>query len=287
MIEITILSGKGGTGKTTISAALASIAENAVYCDNDVDASDLHLIFKPEVNEINSFASGWDVHIDNDKCSECQLCLQHCRFDAIHKNNQGALYINNFQCEGCRLCERICPNDAITSIKNNNNQWFISSSRFGDLVHAEMGAGEENSGKLVTQIRKKAKEIAQANNNDYVINDGPPGIGCATIASLSGTDKVLLVIEPTMSGFHDVIRLIELVDSFENKIYAIINKYDINEEITSEIEHYLNKKGIPLMACIPFDEMMVESMNAGQTIVEYKPESNVSQIITNIWEQLK
>lgn len=286
MKEITILSGKGGTGKTTITAALASVAESAVYCDNDVDASDLHLLFKPTIQETHNFSSGWAVSIDSEKCTSCNLCVEYCRFDAIHKKVDGNMSINSFQCEGCRLCERICPNNAISSIENTNNHWYISTSRFGALVHAEMGPGEENSGKLVSMVRKKAKEIGLASNHKFIINDGPPGIGCATIASLSGTNRVLLVIEPTKSGLHDAVRLVELIRSFRIETYAVINKFDINIEVVKEIETFLSENKIPLLAKIPFNKNMVESMTLGQTIVEYQPESEISGIIKAIWKKL-
>ncbi len=286
MKEITILSGKGGTGKTSITAAMASVAESAVYCDNDVDAADLHLLFNPTIQETFNFSSGWKVNIDSQKCTSCNLCSQYCRFDAIHQKDNGVMFINPFQCEGCRLCERICPSNAITSIENTNNHWYISTSRFGTLVHAEMGPGEENSGKLVTQVRKKAKEIGLASNLNFVINDGPPGIGCATIASLSGTNRVLLVIEPTKSGLHDAVRLVELINSFNIETYAIINKFDINTEVVAEIETFLTEKNIPLLAQIPFSEKMVEAMTLGQTIVEYEPHSEISEIIKKVWEKL-
>ncbi|MDB4335179.1 4Fe-4S binding protein [bacterium] len=286
MREITILSGKGGTGKTTITAALASVAENAVYCDNDVDASDLHLLFKPTIQEIHNFSSGWAVSIDSEKCTSCNLCAEYCRFDAIHQMDDGKVFINSLQCEGCRLCERVCPNDAITSIENTNNHWYISTSRFGTLVHAEMGPGEENSGKLVSMVRKKAKQIGLASNHKFIINDGPPGIGCATIASLSGTNRVLLVIEPTKSGLHDAVRLVKLISTFSIETYAVINKFDINTEVVKEIEIFLNENKIPLLAQIPFSEKMVESMTLGQTIVEYQPESEITEIVKKVWEKL-
>ncbi len=286
MIEITVLSGKGGTGKTSITAALASIAESAVYCDNDVDAADLHLLFKPKVKEKYLFESGWNVIINSDTCKLCNICIKHCRFDAIYSDKNGGLQINPHKCEGCRLCERICPESAISSVKNNNNQWFVSDSRFGTLVHAEMGPGEENSGKLVSQVRKKAKEIALSENKKFVINDGPPGIGCTTIASLTGTNRVLLVIEPTKSALHDAFRLLELIHSFKIKAFAIINKYDINMELVRKIELFLNEKNIPILAYIPFDECMVESMTKGQTIVEHQVNSTSSELIKKAWEKI-
>lgn len=287
MKEITILSGKGGTGKTSITAALASVAEKAVFCDNDVDAADLHLIFQPKILEEHKFSSGWKAKINTSDCIDCGICVQNCRFDAIHYNSNGSLYINPYQCEGCRLCERTCPQNAISSIENTNNYWFVSDSRFGKLVHAEMGPGEENSGKLVTQVRKKAKEIALKNNLEFIINDGPPGIGCSTISSLSGTNAVLLVIEPTKSGLHDAQRLVELIESFNIKTYAVINKYDINTLVAKIIEEYLQSKDIPLLAHIPFDTKMVEAMVEGKTIMEYNSASEIASCIKKIWNKLK
>ena len=286
MKEITILSGKGGTGKTSITAALASVADSAVYCDNDVDAANLHLIFKPEIKERNKFFSGWKATIDLDKCNACGLCADLCRFDAIHINKTGEYQINLFQCEGCRLCERICPHEAISSQRNENNHWFVSSTRFGILVYAKMAPGEENSGKLVTQVRKRAKELANESGLEYIINDGPPGIGCAAISSLAGTNVVLLVTEPTKTGLHDLRRLVDLINSFAIPAYAVINKFDLNTEITSDIQDYLKRKNIPLLAKIPFDKIMVEAMIEGKTIIEHNPESGISELVGNIWNSL-
>jgi len=286
MQEITILSGKGGAGKTSIVAAIASIAENAVFCDNDVDAADLHLIFKPEIKETFAFDSGSIAVVDQNICTNCGLCEELCRFDAIHFNSNDFPEVNPFQCEGCRLCERICPVEAISTIQNFNNNWYISETRFGSLVHAKMGPGEENSGKLVTKIREKARQIALEQNADFVINDGPPGIGCSAIASVTGSDAVLLIIEPTVSGLHDAKRLIELVKSFSIPLIAIINKFDINKSFTQEVEKYLNELGIPLAGKIPFTIKMVESMIAGKTIIEYSPEENISKEFNGILKQV-
>jgi MinD superfamily P-loop ATPase len=286
MKEITILSGKGGAGKTTIAAAIASVAKNAVFCDNDVDAADLHLIFNPDIKETYTFDSGSKAVINQDDCSNCGLCMDYCRFDAIHLNSSGQFEINHFQCEGCRLCERVCPSDSITIIKNNNNFWYVSETRFGTLVHAKMGPGEENSGKLVTEVRRKTREIALKKTADFIINDGPPGIGCSAIASVTGTDAVLLVIEPTLSGLHDAARLADLVDTFKIPVYALINKFDINPEITKKVENYLADKQIQLTGKIPFDTKMVESMIAEKTIVEFAPEENISKEFYSIWEKI-
>lgn len=287
MKELTILSGKGGTGKTSISAALASVANSVVFCDNDVDAADLHLIFKPEKLEEYCFPSGSKAIINSDKCENCGICKDYCRFDAIYVDDNNQYTINPFQCEGCRLCERVCPNNAITTLVAENNKWFVSNSRFGYLVHAQMAPGEENSGRLVSEIRKKAMDIAKKEKADYIINDGPPGIGCPVISSLSGTNAVLLVIEPSKSALHDALRLIQLIKSFKIPAFALINKYDINLQMVEEIEKCLDKEGVTLLGKVPFDKSFVQAMIEGKSIVEYNEKSEIAGLIKNIWGVLK
>ena len=286
MNEITILSGKGGTGKTSITAALAALAKDVVICDSDVDAADLHLILKPKIKEEHNFESSWVATIHKENCTLCNVCVDVCRYDAIHEMKDGSLEINPFQCEGCRLCERVCPEETISSSRNNNNFWYVSDTRFGTLVHARMGAGEENSGKLVTQVREAAKEIAKEKNIQTILNDGPPGIGCPVISALTATQTVLMVFEPSMSGFHDGKRLFELLGSFNPKVFALINKFDINPETSEEIEQWLNENSIPLLAKIPFDEQMVEAMITEKTIVEYNPESEISLLLKDVWGKI-
>ena len=286
MKEITILSGKGGAGKTSVTAAIASFAKNAVFCDNDVDAADLHLIFNPNIEESYPFSSGSVATINSDSCTQCGLCESSCRFDAIHTNTTGFPEVNPHQCEGCRLCERICPENAITTKENFNNHWYVSNTRFGKLVHAKMGPGEENSGKLVSRIREKAREIATTNKANFVINDGPPGIGCTAISSITGVNVVLLVIEPTVSGLHDAKRLIKLVQSFNIKMFAIINKYDIDREFSVKVEKYLASLNIDVLYRIPFDTVMVESMVNQQTLTEFAPEHTISINMQETWLKL-
>ncbi len=286
MQELTILSGKGGTGKTSITAALASLAPNAVFCDSDVDAADLHLILQPKILQKEVFEGNYIAEINPELCQNCGICKEECRFDAIHLNQQDKYYINPLQCEGCRLCERLCPENAIKSEKSKNNFWMISDTRYGKMVHAHMGAGEENSGKLVTQVRKLARDIAKAESKDLIINDGPPGIGCPVISSLSGTQIVLLVIEPSKSGLHDIKRLVQLVRDFKIPMKAMINKYDIHLEISSQIAKYLEAENIPLIGKISFDKAFVEAMIAGKTIIEYCSESNNTRELRLIYHQL-
>jgi len=285
MKEITILSGKGGAGKTSITAGFASLAKNIVLCDNDVDASDLHLITNPEIINSTPFNSGWILEINNDLCSHCNKCVDLCRFNAI-QIDEGEYTINPFSCEGCRLCERECPSHAISSKENTRNSWFVSHTRFGSMVHAIMAPGEENSGKLVSFIRKKARELAEEKQCYYLINDGPPGIGCTAISSITGTDLVVVVIEPSESGIHDAKRLIDLVKTFNIATLAIINKSDINISKTNELRSFLNKENIPCISEIPFDEDFVHSMVKEQTIVEYLPNSDISKSLTLAWNKI-
>lgn len=284
--EITILSGKGGTGKTSITAALAAVASNAVYCDCDVDAADLHLLFDPTVKETFDFSSGRKAMIDSGKCISCGICLEECRFSAIRQPKAGLFEVDQYKCEGCRLCERICPANAVRSVENMNNKWYVSDSRFGPLVHAQMSPGEENSGKLVTTVRNKAKEIASQTMADFILNDGPPGIGCPVIASLTGVNSVLLVVEPSKSGIHDIERLIGLTQKFEIPAFAVINKQNLNPEMSLRAEEMLNRSGVPLLGKIDFDDGFVKAMILGKTIVEFAPGSGVANQIKTIYEKL-
>ncbi len=287
MKEITVLSGKGGTGKTTITAALASLSKNAVLCDNDVDAADLHLILKPTVIQQEIYLGAWEASIHQDSCSNCQICMDYCRFEAIDINEEGFPQVNSFKCEGCRLCERVCPENAIDSKQSTNNKWFISETRFGDMVHAQMGPGEENSGKLVSTVRTKSREIAREKGLDYIINDGPPGVGCSAISSISGVDLVVLVTEPTLSGLSDAKRLIRLAQSFNIPVVGVLNKADINKEVANQIIGYFTSENIPVLAQIPFNKDIVEAMILGKTVVEYDKHSFVSSEIMKVWKYIE
>jgi MinD superfamily P-loop ATPase len=287
MKEITVVSGKGGTGKTSITAALASTAKNAVFCDNDVDAANLHLVFDPVEKERYVFEGAWLATIDTELCTQCGICAEYCRFDAINPDEHRGYYIDPYKCEGCRLCERVCPEGAISSERSRNNHWFVSGSRMGTLVHAEMGPGEENSGKLVSVLRGKARTIAREEHAAWIINDGPPGIGCAAISSLTGTDAAIIVTEPSRSGLHDLKRIVELIGSFGIPAMAMINKYDLHPELTSEISEFLGSKGINIIALIPFSETFVHAMVKGISVIEHTPGSEISVILSEAWEIFK
>jgi len=283
--EIVILSGKGGTGKTSITAAFASLADNAVFTDCDVDAADLHLILQPEIISEESFPGGSKAEINNAKCTSCGLCMELCRFDAIIMNN-GRYTIDEFTCEGCGLCVEACPEKAITKSENNNNNIYFAKSRFGPMVYGILGIGEENSGRLVSKVRKHAMNIALNNNIPLVLNDGPPGIGCPVISSVTGSKMVIAVTEPTLSGWHDLERLLELIGRFKTDIFVIINKYDLNPEMTVKIESGLKLRDINSFGKIAYDESFIHAMIQGKAINEYEPESATSKNLENIWKTI-
>jgi MinD superfamily P-loop ATPase len=284
--EITIISGKGGTGKTTIAAALASSVENLVLCDGDVDAPDFHLLLEPKVVESHVFEGNWVASVHASQCTHCGLCMEYCRFDAIQMNGMQTPVIDRYKCEGCRLCERICPSNAITSERSTNNHWFVSATRHGILVHARMGPGEENSGKLVTRVRQKARELAAAEKAAFILTDGPPGTGCPAIAAITGTDLALLVMEPTRTSLHDAQRVIELTGQFKIPVVALINKYDLFPGIAGEITKMLKKHSIPLFGRIPFDKAVVEAMVHAQSVTEFAPRSKAARSFLKVREEL-
>ena len=280
MKEVIVLSGKGGTGKTSIVGSFAALAKDAVLVDCDVDAADLHLILQPVVRQKQEFWSGQIASIDESRCTQCDLCQELCSFKAIND-----FKVNRTSCEGCGFCHYICPVEAITMKENLAGQWFISDTRYGDLVHARLGIAQENSGKLVALVRQKARELAEKQNADYIISDGPPGIGCPVISSLSGANLALLVTEPTLSGQHDLERVIGVCRHFGVPAMVCINKYDINEENTQFIESYCRSQGIEIVARIPFDNVVTEAMIHGVPVVEFS-KNGVSRKIAAMWEKI-
>lgn len=287
MKEIVVISGKGGTGKTSITASFAYLGgKDIVVADCDVDAADMHLLMKPDFAKSEDFYSGEIAIINQDICTACGECTDVCRFDAIPViNNQ--YIVQPLDCEGCGYCARICPVEAIKMEMQNVGRWYISNTRVGNiLVHAKLGIGAENSGKLVAKVKNEAKQIAKKNNKDFIIVDGSPGIGCPVVSSLSGANFVVLVTEPTVSGLHDLKRVYELVKKFNIKAGCIINKSDINLQVSGEIEEFLKKENIIHFSNLPYDEAFTNAMTNGQTIVEYG-QNNLTAILTDNWNMIK
>jgi len=276
--EIVVLSGKGGTGKTSIVASFAALAQNKVLADCDVDAADLHLLLKPEAKEEKEFWSGQVSFIDEGKCTECGLCQQACRFGAISD-----FQVDPISCEGCCFCYHVCPVDAIVMKDCMSGHWFVSETRYGYLCHARLGIGQENSGKLVALVRQNAKTIAEREHSGLIITDGPPGIGCPVISSLSGANLALLVTEPTLSGIHDLERVIAVCRHFGVPALVCINKYDINEENTRRIEAYCGSERIEVAARISFDNTVTEAIVHGLPVVEYC-DNKVTGQIKGLWQ---
>jgi MinD superfamily P-loop ATPase len=281
MKQLVIISGKGGTGKTVLSACFATLAQNKVMADCDVDASNLHLLLDPDIQEIHPFRAGKKAVLDPEKCNLCGSCIPVCRFMAISKQNE-EIKIDSISCEGCQVCSYVCPVGAITMENNLSGEWYVSKTKYGPFVHARLGIAEENSGKLVTEVRKKSGEIAVKENLDFVIIDGPPGIGCPVIASLSGTNMALVVTEPTLSGIHDMERVIKVAEHFRTETAVCINKYDINLAHSCRIEKWCEERSIPVLGKIPFDEVVTEAVSQGMPLTEYVNNS-LTREIKHIW----
>ncbi|MDY6845417.1 MAG: ATP-binding protein [Thermodesulfobacteriota bacterium] len=281
MKQLTVISGKGGTGKTTITAAFATLAKNAVIADGDVDAADLHLILTPEVREKGEFFGGRIPLLDRSKCTECGMCIEVCRFDAIHD-----FTIDPIACEGCGVCAYACQYEAITMEENLCGHWFISNTRCGPLTHAKLGIAQENSGKLVALVRQQARLISEREGRDKIIIDGPPGIGCPVIAAITGVDMVLVVTEPTLSGIHDLERVIGVARHFNVPPLVCINKCDINKENTMSIQNYCSKNDIEVVGEVPFDPVVTKAMVVGKSVVEYKS-GNITPIVIAMWETIE
>jgi MinD superfamily P-loop ATPase len=280
--ELIVISGKGGTGKTSLLGAFASLSKDKVLCDADVDAADLYLILEPEIKERQDFQEGHRAVIDPDKCTECGLCRELCRWNAISPE----FIVDPIDCEGCGVCVYFCPEEAIDFPIKTCGELFISETRCGPMVHARLGIAEDNSGKLVTLTRKHAKDLAKKRDLNLILTDGPPGLACPVIASIAGANGVLIVTEPTLSGHHDMDRVVELANHFEIPAYVCINKYDLNPKMTETIEEYARDKGLPIMGRIPFDPLFTEAMVQKQTIIEYNGNCIAAHAVKEIWERL-
>jgi len=291
MKEIVVISGKGGTGKTSIVAAFAALAGKKVLADCDVDAADLHLVLNPRIEHREDFSGSSKAKILEDKCISCNRCIEACRFDAIHYPVTGngepadTPLVNPIFCEGCGVCVRVCPAEAISFGPAVNGEWYTSSTNYGPMVHARLGMAEGNSGKLVTQIRQKARDIAVKDDLDYIIVDGSPGIGCPVIASITGADLVLVVTEPTLSGQHDLLRVAELTAHFRIPTIVCINKWDINPDITEQIEGEAKEHGVKTAGRIRYDSAITEAQIMKTSVVEYTGGA-VSGDIRAVWQNV-
>ena len=285
--EIVVISGKGGTGKTSLTASFAYLGgKDVIVADCDVDAADMHLLMKPDFAEAEDFYSGELAYIHQQECIRCGKCKDVCRFDAIQIID-GQYIVDPLSCEGCGYCARVCPTDAIENKDLNVGKWYTSSIKTGSImVHAKLGIGADNSGKLVAKVKNEAKEIAEDEFKDYVIVDGSPGVGCPVVSSLSGAAFVVLVTEPSVSGLHDLKRVYELVKKFNLKTGCIINKSDISPKISLEIEEFLKKENIVHISNLPYDEDFTKAMTNGQTIVEYS-NMHLKELITESWNTIK
>jgi MinD superfamily P-loop ATPase len=265
MKQILVTSGKGGTGKTVITASLACLEKQAVLCDCDVDAADLHLLLQPTIRERHPFTGNRIAKLSLDTCTRCGACVPVCRFGAISPEYR----IDPLSCEGCALCSHVCTEGAIVMEEHTCGEWYVSDTPYGTMVHARLGIAEENSGKLVSVTRQVARKYAEEQGCAYVLIDGPPGIGCPVIASLSGVDLAIIVTEPTLSGIHDLERIYEVACHFSIPTACVVNKFDINYEYTMEIERWCGKRGIPVSGKIPFEEKVIEAVVHGIPPVEY------------------
>jgi MinD superfamily P-loop ATPase len=291
MKELIVISGKGGTGKTSITAAFAALAHDAVLADCDVDAADLHIVLEPSVRQVSDFSGGKQAVIDAQKCIGCGRCEEMCRFDAIRCNGPcnaiaaKTYTVDPVACEGCKVCVEFCPVEAVEFNDAVNGQWFISDTRFGPMVHAKLGIAEENSGKLVTLIRQKAKETASERKLDLIIVDGSPGIGCPVIASITGADLVLIVTEPTLSGRHDLGRVADLAANFGIKTLLCVNKADINPQMTAQISEEARARGITVVGEIPYDDAFTKAQIMKATVPEYTG-AEITERIKALWRQV-
>ena len=291
MKELVVISGKGGTGKTSIVAAFADLAKNAVFADCDVDAADLHLVLEPQVRQTSDFSGGKQASIVTEKCIGCGKCRELCRFDAINLNGPAndtiakTFTVDPISCEGCKVCVEFCPVGAIEFKDSINGRWFISDTRFGTMVHAKLGIAEENSGKLVSLIRREAKRIAQEQKKDFIIVDGSPGIGCPVIASITGADLVLIITEPTLSGKHDLERVADLAAGFKIPTLVAINKFDINPGIAGQIEEDAHKRNIKVVGKVRYDNAFTKAQIMKCSVVEYTGGA-VTEDIKALWRNV-
>jgi MinD superfamily P-loop ATPase len=279
--QIVVISGKGGTGKTSITSGLASVAAPLVLADCDVDAADLHLVLKPNVRETHEFESGVIADIDPDLCTHCGICIQACRFGAITED----IKIRSGHCEGCGACAYVCPAKAVRLEPRLCGAWYLSETRCGPMVHAALDIGAENSGKLVSLVRIRSEQTAKEHGLNFVLVDGPPGIGCSVIASLTGADVALIVAEPTVSALHDMERVAQLLAYFKISASILLNKCNVSLGLAQRVRDYCRQKNLPLVGEIPLNPLCVQAQLQGKTIAELDPQG-LGQILKGIWKRL-
>jgi MinD superfamily P-loop ATPase len=289
MHELVVVSGKGGTGKTSIVASFAALAHGAVLADCDVEAADLDLILSPTVKRREQFYSGHVAVIGNDECLACGDCLEYCRFDAIRTSEMGGreapYWVDPLACEGCGTCVRFCPGAAIDFPQRHAGEWFVSDTRYGPLVHARLRAAEGNSGKLVATVREEARRVAAEQGRQLIIIDGPPGIGCPVIASLTGSSLVLVVTEPTPSGKHDLDRVLRLTKHFGIPAAVCVNKWDVNPHMAEQIERTASEQGALVAGRVRYDTQVTLAQMEARATVEM--ESAAAEDIRSLWQDLK
>lgn len=281
--ELVIVSGKGGTGKTSVTAAFAALAENSVLCDADVDAADLHLLMAPVVRKTTAFMGGSLASIRENDCVECGRCLELCKFGAVSSDFK----IDPLSCEGCGVCVDLCPEGAIDFPVQQCGEWYQSDTRFGPMVHARLGIAEENSGKLVSLVRQETRKLAESKECGIILTDGPPGIGCPVIAAIGGATALVIVVEPTVSGLHDMQRVAELAVHFRVPGLVVVNKYDLNPDMADEIERFSTEHNMQLIGRIPFDPIFVKAMIQGKNVLEYDPQSEASIALLDVWRRIE
>lgn len=284
MKELVVISGKGGTGKTSIAAALVALATRPVCADCDVDAANMHLLLTPEENESHVFYSGHIAHIETARCTGCGVCKTLCRFDACHTDAQGSMHIDPYGCEGCGICVRECPAHAITFLPRHCGTWIIGATRFGPLVHAQLGTAAENSGKLVMTVRQEARRVAKEQDHPLIIIDGPPGLGCPVMAAINGATQVLVVTEPTVSGMHDLDRILSLTAHFSLPTAVCVNKWDINPAMTEKIEKLARNHQATIAGRIRYDPGTTRAQLRQKTIIECACPS--AHDIRSVWRHI-
>jgi MinD superfamily P-loop ATPase len=280
MKELTIISGKGGTGKTSIVGSFASLATNIVLADADVDAADLHLIITPTIKQRNNFMGGHKAIIDPERCTQCGECLERCQYDAIND-----FKIDTIACEGCGVCVHFCPSEAIDFPQRKCGEWFISNTAYGPMVHARLGIAEENSGLLVSTVRKAARDLAEHENRALIIADGPPGIGCPVIASITGATAILIITEPTLSGMHDLKRVAELAKFLKVPGMLCINKFDLNTDMSDQLLQTAIEYQLTAVGKVPYDPSVTKAMVSGKSPIDFS-DGPASQAIRQVWRNV-